>query len=42
MPANLSDPSRWKEDIARSVDFYNDWFLNSAPARFAKPVHRHP
>ena len=34
MPANLSDPSRWKEDIARSVDFYNDWFLNSAPAVF--------
>lgn len=34
MPANLDDPSRWKEDIARSVDFYNEWFLNSAPVAF--------
>lgn len=34
MPANLNDPSRWKADIARSVDFYNDWFLNSAPVAF--------
>ena len=34
MSANLNDPSRWKEDIARSVDFYNDWFLNSAPVAF--------
>ena len=34
MPANLDDPSRRKEDIARSVDFYNEWFLSSAPAAF--------
>jgi len=34
MPANLDDPSRWKEDIARSVDFYNEWFLKSAPVAF--------
>ena len=34
MPANLDDPGRWKEDIARSVDFYNEWFLSSAPTAF--------
>ena len=34
MPANLDDPSRWKEDIARSVDFCNEWFLKSAPVAF--------
>jgi len=31
MGANLNKPHLWKEDIARSVDLYNEWFLNFAP-----------
>jgi hypothetical protein len=31
MRANLNKPHLWKEDIARSVDLYNEWFLNFAP-----------
>ena len=31
MAVNLDKPSRWKDDIARSVDMYNDWFLKFAP-----------
>jgi hypothetical protein len=27
MGVNLDKPHLWKEDIARSVDLYNDWFL---------------
>lgn len=34
MAVNLDKPTRWKADIARSVDFYNDWFLNFAPETF--------
>jgi len=26
--ANLNKPHLWKEDIARSVDLYNEWFLS--------------
>lgn len=31
MPVNSNKPDRWKSDIARSVDLYNDWFLEFAP-----------
>jgi len=31
MGANLNKPHLWKDDIARSVDLYNEWFLNFAP-----------
>lgn len=34
MPANLNRPHRWKEDIARSVDAFNAWFLENAPSVF--------
>ena len=31
MAVNRDKPDRWKEDIAQSVDMYNDWFLRFAP-----------
>lgn len=34
MAINLDKPTRWKEDIAKSVDMYNDWFMNFAPQAF--------
>ena len=34
MPVNLHKPKRWKADVARSVDMYNDWFMNFAPDAF--------
>jgi len=34
MAANRDKPDRWKTDIARSVDMYNDWFMNFAPKAF--------
>ncbi len=34
MAANLNRPERWKEDIARSVDLYNEWFLEFAPKTY--------
>jgi hypothetical protein len=34
MPANANKPERWKADIAQSVDFYNDWFMNFAPRAY--------
>lgn len=34
MPVNLDKPLRWKEDIATSVDMYNKWFMDFAPAAF--------
>ena len=34
MGVNRDKPDRWKRDIARSVDMYNDWFLRFAPAAF--------
>jgi len=36
MGANLNKPHLWKEDIARSVDLYNEWFLNFAPNTYRK------
>ncbi|MEW5960259.1 MAG: XamI family restriction endonuclease, partial [Chloroflexota bacterium] len=34
MPVNANKPDRWKSDIAQSVDFYNDWFMNFAPRAY--------
>ncbi|MBI4248987.1 MAG: XamI family restriction endonuclease [Elusimicrobia bacterium] len=34
MAVNADKPTRWKQDIARSVDFYNDWFITFAPKAF--------
>jgi len=34
MAVNLDKPTRWKGDIARSVDMYNDWFMRFAPQAF--------
>ena len=34
MAANNDSPQRWKADIAQSVDFYNQWFLEAAPSTF--------
>lgn len=34
MPINANKPERWKSDILRSVDFYNDWFMHFAPRAF--------
>ena len=35
MAVNKDKPDRWKEDIAQSVDMYNDWFI-----RFAQEAYR--
>lgn len=34
MLVNLDKPQKWKEDVAQSVDMYNDWFMNFAPKAF--------
>ena len=34
MAINLDKPTRWKADIAESVDMYNDWFMKFAPQAF--------
>ncbi|MGE0102598.1 MAG: XamI family restriction endonuclease [Blastocatellales bacterium] len=34
MAVNRDKPSKWKRDIAESVDMYNDWFMNFAPKAF--------
>ena len=34
MGVNLDEPERWKEDIARSVDLYNEWFRKFAPKTY--------
>jgi type II restriction enzyme len=31
---NLDKPQRWKQDTAASVDLYNSWFMEFAPAAF--------
>jgi len=36
MAINLDKPNLWKEDITKSVDMYNDWFLKFAPKAFRK------
>lgn len=34
MAVNRDKPDRWKDDIARSVDMFNDWFMKFAPKAF--------
>lgn len=34
MAVNRDKPSRWKTDVAQSVDMYNDWFMKFAPKAF--------
>jgi type II restriction enzyme len=34
MAVNIDKPTRWKADIAKSVDMYNDWFMKFAPVAF--------
>ncbi len=34
MAVNRDKPDRWKEDIAQSVDTYNDWFIRFAPQAY--------
>jgi hypothetical protein len=34
MPVNADKTGRWKKDIAKSVDLYNDWFMTFAPKAF--------
>ncbi len=34
MGINRDKPHKWKKDIARSVDMYNDWFMKFAPRAF--------
>lgn len=34
MAVNRDKPDRWKEDIAKSVDMYNDWFMSFAPEAY--------
>ena len=34
MPVNLDKPHRWKDDVALSVDMYNEWFMAFAPLAF--------
>lgn len=44
MPVNADKPSLWKQDIARSVDMFNAWFVEFAPAAYqdvrAQTSHR--
>lgn len=34
MPVNADKPDQWREDIARSVDMYNSWFMAYAPQAY--------
>ena len=34
MAVNRDKPDRWKQDIAQSVDMYNDWFMRFAPQTY--------
>ena len=34
MAVNRDKPDRWKQDIAQSVDMFNDWFLRFAPRAY--------
>ena len=34
MGINNDKPSRWKTDVAKSVDMYNEWFMEFAPDAF--------
>jgi type II restriction enzyme len=34
MAVNRDKPNRWKADVSKSVDMYNDWFMKFAPGAF--------
>jgi hypothetical protein len=34
MGVNYDKPQNWKEDVAKSVSLYNEWFLNFAPSTY--------
>ncbi len=34
MAINSDKPYKWKKDVARSVDFFNDWFMEFAPEAY--------
>jgi len=34
MGVNRDKPDRWNADVARSVDYYNDWFIRFAPQAY--------
>lgn len=34
MAVNLDKPNQWKTDIIKSVDMFNEWFMNFAPQAF--------
>ena len=34
MAVNRDKPDRWRQDIAQSVDMYNDWFVRFAPEAY--------
>ncbi|BAY93787.1 MULTISPECIES: XamI family restriction endonuclease [unclassified Tolypothrix] len=34
MPVNADKPHLWKQDIAQSVDLYNNWFMQFAPSAY--------
>jgi len=34
MGANNDKPNKWKADIAASIDYYNKWFMEFAPATY--------
>lgn len=34
MAVNSDKPHLWKEDVSKSVDFYNSWFINFAPKTY--------
>ena len=34
MAINLDKPTRWKADITKSVDMFNEWFMKFAPQAF--------
>ena len=34
MPVNADKPHLWKNDVTASIDFYNDWFMRSAPKTY--------
>jgi adenine-specific DNA-methyltransferase len=40
MAINRDKPHLWKADIARSVDYYNDWFMNFAPEAYRSQRER--
>src|SRR2546427_11179295 len=40
MRLNAEKPDQWDEDIARSVELFNDWFLANAPKTFREERQR--